>query len=131
MQRQTFLRRYALCNVQNLFRAIILPFKIEIIFSLMCLWILCLLWKLKNEESKQLLQIQSIPQGFPHQPMQPISLQGRNGKMFWELRTNLWQIFLRKIRRTGMPNRLSSTNHLHLHQETIFIIQPYSPRRRE
>lgn len=50
--------------------------------------------------------------------MQPISLQGRNGKMFWELRTHLLQIFLRKIRRTGRPNRLSSTNHLHLHQET-------------
>ena len=65
MQRQTFLHLYALCNVQNLFRAIVLSFKIGIIFSLMCLWILCLLWKSENEESKQLLTNSEHSSGIP------------------------------------------------------------------
>lgn len=65
MQRQTFLRLYALCNVQNLFRAIILSFKIGIISSSMCLWILCFLWKLENEESKQLLTNSEHSSGIP------------------------------------------------------------------
>lgn len=65
MQRQTFLHLCALCNVQNLFRAIILSFKIGIIFSLMCLWILCLLWKSENEESKQSLTNSEYSSGIP------------------------------------------------------------------